>query len=78
MEKSTAYATLLTPKLGYDAVSTAVKEAVKTGKTVREVIIEKNLLTNEEFERTNAIVYLYTHATNMNLHRNKSKNTDKK
>jgi aspartate ammonia-lyase len=51
LEKSTAYSTLLTPRLGYDAVSKVVKESVKTGRTMREIIIEKNLLTNEELEK---------------------------
>ncbi len=50
LEKSTAYSTLLTPKLGYDAVSKVVKESVKTGKTMREIILEKKLLTNHELD----------------------------
>ncbi len=49
LEKSTAYSTLLTPRLGYDAVSKVVKESVKTGKTIREIILEKKLLKREEF-----------------------------
>jgi aspartate ammonia-lyase len=48
LEKSTAYSTLLTPKLGYDAVSKVVKESVKTGKTMREIILDKKLLSNKE------------------------------
>lgn len=51
LEKSTAYSTLLTPRLGYDAVSKVVKESVATGKTMREIILEKKLLTNEELEK---------------------------
>jgi len=51
LERSTAYATLLTPRLGYDAVSKVVKESVATGKTIREVILEKKLLTNEELDK---------------------------
>ena len=51
LEKSTAYSTLLTPRLGYDAVSKVVKESVATGKTIREIILEKKLLTNEELEK---------------------------
>lgn len=50
LEKSTAYSTLLTPKLGYDVVSTAVKEAVRSGKTLREVILGQKLLSNKEFD----------------------------
>lgn len=51
LEKSTAYSTLLTPRLGYDAVSKVVKESVKTGKTLREIILEKKLLTVNELEK---------------------------
>lgn len=50
LEKSTAYATLLTPKLGYETMSAVVKEAVKTNKTLREVIISQKLLSNKEFD----------------------------
>ena len=51
LERSTAYATCLTPRLGYDAVANAVKESLKTGKTLREIIIEKKLLTAKEFDK---------------------------
>lgn len=51
LEKSTAYSTLLTPKLGYDAVSKMVKEAVSTGKTLREIVLAKKIMTNEEFDK---------------------------
>ena len=50
LEKSTAYATLLTPKLGYDKVSEIVKQAVKTNRTIREIILEQKLLSNKEFD----------------------------
>lgn len=53
LEKSTAYSTLLTPRLGYDVVSKIVKESVATGKTLREIILEKKLLTEKEFENIN-------------------------
>lgn len=51
LEKSTAYATLLTPTLGYDAVSKAVKLAIAEKKTIRQVIVESNLLSDMEFDR---------------------------
>ncbi len=50
LENSTAFSTLLNPRLGYDAVSTCVKEAIKSGKTLREVVIAKKLLTEKEFD----------------------------
>ena len=49
LEKSTAYATLLVPRLGYDMVSSLVKEAIRTGKTLREVVVGKNILTEHQF-----------------------------
>ncbi len=50
LENSTAYATLLSPIIGYDAAATCVKEAVKSGKTLREIVLEKKLLTPKEFD----------------------------
>lgn len=52
LERSTAYATLLTPKLGYDTVSQIVKESVKSGKTIRELVMEKHLMSEAEFDKT--------------------------
>lgn len=51
LEKSTAYATLLTPILGYDVVSQAVKEMVATGQSLREIIVGKKLLSEKEFNK---------------------------
>jgi aspartate ammonia-lyase len=51
LEKSTAYGALLSPRLGYDKVSELVKEAVKTKRTLREVVIRKKLLTQQEFAK---------------------------
>lgn len=51
LEKSTAYATLLTPVLGYDTVSVLVKEAINENKTIREKILEKKLMTEKEFNK---------------------------
>ena len=51
LEKSTAYATLLNPIIGYDKAAECVKEAVASGKTLREVVLEKKLLTPKEFDK---------------------------
>ena len=51
LEKSTAYATLLSPVLGYDAVSAIVKESVSSGKSLRELIVAKKFMTEEDFEK---------------------------
>lgn len=50
LEKSTVYATLLVPRLGYDTVSSIVKEGVSTKRPIRELVLEKNLLTETEFD----------------------------
>lgn len=50
LEQSTAYASSLSPRLGYDVVAAVVKEAIKTGKTLRAVVLNKKLLTNKEFD----------------------------
>lgn len=51
LEKSTAYATLLNPIIGYDKAAECVKEAVTSGKTLREVVLERKLVTPAEFDR---------------------------
>ncbi len=51
LENSTAYSTLLTPVLGYDVVSAAVKESLKTNQTLREVIVGQKLLSNKDFDK---------------------------
>jgi fumarate hydratase class II len=48
VERSMALATALNPKIGYDAAAEVGKTALKEGKTVREVAIEKDYLTEEE------------------------------
>ncbi len=55
LERSTAYATLLNPVIGYDKAAECVKEAVATGKTLREVVLERKLLTPKEFDRATRI-----------------------
>lgn len=50
LEQSMAYATLLTPILGYDVMSNAVKKALKENKSIREIILSEQLLSEKEFE----------------------------
>ena len=50
LEESAALPTLLNPALGYDRVAALVKESVATGKTLRELALEKGLLTEEAYE----------------------------
>jgi len=51
LEKSTAYATLLVPQLGYDVVSSLVKKSISSKKTLREIVISENYLSNKEFDK---------------------------
>ncbi len=48
VENSMALATALNPAIGYDAASTVAKQALKEGKTVRQVAIEEGYLTEAE------------------------------
>ena len=49
LEESAALATLLSPKLGYDATAALVKESVAARKTLREIAAEKGILTEKEY-----------------------------
>jgi fumarate hydratase class II len=48
VERSLAMVTSLVPKIGYDAAAEIAKESVRTGKTVRELCVEKNVLPPHE------------------------------
>jgi fumarate hydratase class II len=48
VERSLAMVTALAPRIGYDAAAALAQEAYATGRTVREVALEKKLLAPEE------------------------------
>ena len=48
VERSLAMVTALVPRIGYDAAAEIAKESVKTGKTVRELCLEKQVLPAAE------------------------------
>ncbi|HKI05176.1 MAG TPA: class II fumarate hydratase [Thermoanaerobaculia bacterium] len=48
VERSLAMVTSLVPRIGYDAAAEIAKESVRTGKTVRELCVEKNVLPPDE------------------------------
>jgi len=48
VEQSMALATALNPAIGYDKASEVAKAALKEDKTVREVVLERGYLTEEE------------------------------
>jgi aspartate ammonia-lyase len=50
LERSLGLATVLNPRLGYDRVADLVKEMRSTGKTLRQLIVEKGLMSEAEFE----------------------------
>ena len=50
VEQSMALATALNPQIGYDKASEVAKAALKEGKTVKQVVVEKGYLTEEEAE----------------------------
>lgn len=47
---TTSIATALVPKLGYTIVSELMEEASAAGKTIKALTLEKNLLSEEDFE----------------------------
>jgi len=50
VEQSMALATALNPAIGYDKASEVAKTALKEGKTVKAVVVEKGYLTESEAE----------------------------
>lgn len=50
IEKSPVIVTLLAPKIGYLKSAELFKESLKTGKTIRELVIEKKLLSEKEID----------------------------
>jgi aspartate ammonia-lyase len=51
MENSSALATPLAPYLGYALAADISKEAVASGKTIRELVLEKGIFTKEELDQ---------------------------
>src|SRR2546425_4769592 len=51
LDRSTAAATALSPYIGYAATAEIAKEAVKTGKSIRELVLEKGLLDRQKIDQ---------------------------
>ena len=51
LDRSTAVATALSPHIGYAATAEIAKAAVKTGRPVREIVRERQLLSDEDLDR---------------------------
>ncbi len=50
VEKSLALATALTPWIGYEQAAAVAKEALASGKTIREICRQKGILSGEQLE----------------------------
>jgi aspartate ammonia-lyase len=50
IENSPVIVTLLTPKIGYLKSAELFKESLKTGKTIRELVVSKKLMSNKEID----------------------------
>ena len=51
LDRSTAVATALSPYIGYAATAEIAKEAVATGRTIRELVLERGLLDARQLDR---------------------------
>ena len=51
IEKSLAMATALSPHIGHDAAAKIAREAYESGKTIRQVALEKKILSAEKLEK---------------------------
>ena len=50
-ESSPAIATALTPRIGYEETARVIKQAAAQGKTLREVVLARKLMTPDEVDR---------------------------
>jgi aspartate ammonia-lyase len=50
LDRSTATATALSPYIGYAATADIAKESVRSGKSIRELVLERGLLERAELE----------------------------
>ncbi len=51
LERNAILVTALNPVIGYEKGAEVAKEAMATGRTIREVVLEKELLSEEEVDR---------------------------
>jgi fumarate hydratase class II len=50
-ESSPSIGTSLNPYIGYETAAKVIKESVKTGKSIRQIVLAKKLMTAEELDR---------------------------
>jgi aspartate ammonia-lyase len=51
LDRSTAMATALSPHIGYAATADLAKESVRTGRPIRDLVLERRLLDAEDLDR---------------------------
>ena len=51
LDRSTAMATALNPYIGYAATAEIAKAAVSTGRSIRELVLERGLLSAADLDR---------------------------
>jgi aspartate ammonia-lyase len=51
MDRSTAVATALSPYIGYAKTAEIAKESVKTGRSIRELVMERGLMDRAQLDR---------------------------
>ena len=51
LDRSTAVATALSPHLGYAQTAEIAKEAVRTGKPIRDIVLERGLMDERQLAR---------------------------
>jgi fumarate hydratase, class II len=50
-ESSPSLGTSLNPYIGYEAAAEVVKESMRTGRTVRDIVVERGLLTDDQVDK---------------------------
>jgi aspartate ammonia-lyase len=51
LDRSTATATALSPYIGYAKTAEIAKESVRTGKSIREIVLEQGLMNERQLSR---------------------------
>ena len=51
LDRSTAVATALSPYIGYAATAEIAKESVRTGRPIREIVLERGLMDAAQLDR---------------------------
>ncbi len=58
LDRSTAVATALSPHLGYAQTAEIAKESVKTGKSIRQIVLERGLMDEKQLDRILSVEHM--------------------